>query len=127
MDASTDIESNLNNQMATIETLTDTEVSPNNQINNRRTKKIIIAVVLLGFIAFVIADSLTNQYTKQAIDVFLQWIQENPTPGVFAFMGVYFIATGRLISKQSSYFEQYAKIFRLFLSIIYSRIYSYSW
>jgi len=63
------------------------------QIKQRRIKKIIIAIVLLGFIAFVIADSLTNQYIKAGIDIFLKWIENNPLPGVFAFMGVYFIAT----------------------------------
>lgn len=103
MDASTEIQSNPNNQVTVMDESTDTDFNPTNQVKNRRTKKIILAVVLLGFIAFVIADSLTNQYVKQGIDVFLQWIQDNPTPGVFAFMGVYFIATGKLIS---NYFEQ---------------------
>merc|ERR1712176_828659 len=58
-----------------------------------RIKKAVIAVVLVGIIAFVIADSLTNKYVKEGIDIFLAWIEKNPIPGVFAFMGVYFIAT----------------------------------
>jgi uncharacterized membrane protein YdjX (TVP38/TMEM64 family) len=62
---------------------------------NRRTRirKIIISVLLLGLISFVIADSLTNKYIKQGIEVFLEWIEENPIIGMFAFMGLYFIAT----------------------------------
>merc|ERR1711982_181473 len=65
--------------------------------NNGRTKKIVTGIILLGLIAFVIADSLTNKNVKKGIDMFLQWIQDNPIPGVFAFMGVYFIATVLLI------------------------------
>jgi len=72
---------------------TTTPTTDQQQIKQRRIKKIIIAIVLLGFIAFVIADSLTNQYIKAGIDIFLKWIENNPLPGVFAFMGVYFIAT----------------------------------
>jgi len=65
----------------------------NNDQKQRRIKKIVLAVILIGFIGFVIADSLTNQYIKAGIDIFLKWIENNPIPGVFAFMGVYFIAT----------------------------------
>jgi len=65
----------------------------NNNQKQRRIKKIVLAVILIGFIGFVIADSLTNQYIKAGIDIFLKWIENNPIPGVFAFMGVYFIAT----------------------------------
>merc|ERR1711862_1078120 len=63
------------------------------QPKQRNTKKIVLAIFLIGFIGFVIADSLTNQYIKSGIDIFLKWIENNPIPGVFAFMGVYFIAT----------------------------------
>jgi len=63
-------------------------------VNRRkRIRKIIISVLLLGLISFVIADSLTNKYIKQGIEVFLEWIEENPIIGMFAFMGLYFIAT----------------------------------
>lgn len=56
-------------------------------------KKIAIASVILGLIIFVIMDSLTNKYVKDGIDVFLSWIESNPVPGMFAFSGVYFVAT----------------------------------
>jgi len=56
-------------------------------------KKIAIAVILLSFIGFVIGDSLTNKYIRDGIQSFLEWIEENPVTGIFAFMGVYFLAT----------------------------------
>ena len=88
----------------------ENETNENKPVNNNRIKKIVIAVLLLGFIAFVIADSLTNQYVKQGIDIFLQWIQDNPTPGVFAFMGVYFIATGEKIQMISTAIRSFSLI-----------------
>jgi len=56
-------------------------------------KKIAIAVVLIGFIVYVIIDSLTTQNVKKGIDIFFTWIEINPAAGLFAFMGVYFVAT----------------------------------
>ena len=56
-------------------------------------KKAIVAVVLLAFIAFVVADSLTNGYVGDGITSFLEWIERNPILGLFVFMGVYFVAT----------------------------------
>ena len=56
-------------------------------------KKAAIAIILVGFISFVIADSLTNGYVKDSIDSFLEWIEDNPAAGIFAFMAVYFVAT----------------------------------
>jgi len=56
-------------------------------------KKMILGLLLLGFIIFVIVDSLTNQYTRSTILRFLEWIEDNPTLGVIAFIGVYFICT----------------------------------
>lgn len=63
------------------------------QQRNDRIKKLIIAAVLVGFIVFVIVDSLTNKHIQSAIDSFLTWIEENPIPGFFLFMVVYFFAT----------------------------------
>lgn len=65
------------------------------QLLKRRNcfKKIAIAIILLTFIGFVIGDSLTNKYVRDGIQSFLEWIEENPVPGIFAFMGVYFLAT----------------------------------
>jgi len=96
-----------------------------NQANNTRTKKIVLAIILLGLIAFVVADSLTNKYVKQGIDIFLQWIQDNPIPGVFAFMGVYFIATvlfipGSILTLGSGFI--FANVFGLGFGVLLASI-----
>mmetsp|Transcript_4813 Transcript_4813/g.5572 ORF Transcript_4813/g.5572 Transcript_4813/m.5572 type:complete len:344 (-) Transcript_4813:69-1100(-) len=56
-------------------------------------KKLILGLLLLGFIIFVIVDSLTNQYSRNILLQFLEWIEDNPILGVIAFIGVYFICT----------------------------------
>jgi len=56
-------------------------------------KKVIIGLILLGFIIYVIVDSQTNNYVLSGINSFLGWIENNITAGVFAFIGVYFLAT----------------------------------
>lgn len=53
----------------------------------------LVGVVLVGIIIFVIVDSLTNGYVRTGFEIFLQWIENNPIAGVFAFMAVYFAAT----------------------------------
>mmetsp|Transcript_51112 Transcript_51112/g.94655 ORF Transcript_51112/g.94655 Transcript_51112/m.94655 type:complete len:314 (-) Transcript_51112:118-1059(-) len=58
-----------------------------------RIKKVVVALVLVGFITFVIVDSTTNGHIRDGIQTFLQWIEENPIQGFFSFMAVYFIAT----------------------------------
>jgi uncharacterized membrane protein YdjX (TVP38/TMEM64 family) len=55
--------------------------------------KIIVGLILVGFITFVVIDSQTNRYVRNGITVFLEWIQQNPGAGVVAFMLVYFVAT----------------------------------
>lgn len=56
-------------------------------------KKSAVGLILLGLIIFVIVDSLTNQYVKNGILEFLEWIENNIVAGVFSFMAVYFFAT----------------------------------
>jgi uncharacterized membrane protein YdjX (TVP38/TMEM64 family) len=56
-------------------------------------KKSIVAILLVGLIGFVIADSLTNNYIADGIVAFLEWIGENPGIGVVVFVLVYFVAT----------------------------------
>lgn len=56
-------------------------------------KRVVVALIFAGFISFVVADYLNNNYIKTGIDDFLQWVERNPTAGVFAFTGVYLIAT----------------------------------
>jgi hypothetical protein len=56
-------------------------------------KKIVLGLLLLGFIVFVIVDSTTTRYLRQGIESFLKWIENNAVAGIFAFMLVYFVAT----------------------------------
>jgi uncharacterized membrane protein YdjX (TVP38/TMEM64 family) len=57
------------------------------------TSKIIIGIFLAALIAFVIVDSLTTRYLTDAVQDFLEWIEDNPVAGIFLFIIVYFIAT----------------------------------
>ena len=58
-----------------------------------RIKKIVIGLILLGIVIYIIVDSTTNRYVAQGIQIFLKWFEDNPVAGLFAFMGVYFLAT----------------------------------
>ena len=55
--------------------------------------KLIVTAILIIFIGFVVADSLTNQYIADGLSSFLEWIEENPAGGIFVFILVYFVAT----------------------------------
>ena len=55
--------------------------------------KSITAAILVGFIIFVIVDSAKNEVLAGAIQAFLAWVEQNPAAGIFAFAGVYFLAT----------------------------------
>ena len=55
--------------------------------------KILTGVVLLSIIIFVIVDAFTNKYVTSAFRTFLEWVESNLVAGVFAFVGVYFVAT----------------------------------
>jgi len=56
-------------------------------------KKAFFAVVLVSFIAYVVADSLTTKHVVGAVEDFLEWIEANPVIGIFVFVLVYFVAT----------------------------------
>jgi len=56
-------------------------------------KKALIALILLGFIIFVIVDSQTNNFVRDGIVSFLDWVEENVVWGVLVFIVVYFLAT----------------------------------
>eukprot|EP00540_Astrosyne_radiata_P010624 CAMPEP_0116835700 /NCGR_PEP_ID=MMETSP0418-20121206/7690_1 /TAXON_ID=1158023 /ORGANISM="Astrosyne radiata, Strain 13vi08-1A" /LENGTH=407 /DNA_ID=CAMNT_0004465395 /DNA_START=48 /DNA_END=1271 /DNA_ORIENTATION=- len=56
-------------------------------------KKLFIGLLLLGFVIYVIVDSVTAGNVRSTIESFLDWIEDNPIPGFFAFMVVYFVAT----------------------------------
>jgi hypothetical protein len=48
--------------------------------------KIIIGLLLLGFVIFIIIDTTTNGYVKDGIKEFLEWIEDHPIGGMFLFM-----------------------------------------
>ncbi|KAL3937440.1 MAG: hypothetical protein SGBAC_007451 [Bacillariaceae sp.] len=56
-------------------------------------KKLFFAIIIVAFIGYVIADSLTTKHVQTAVEDFLAWIEDNPIVGIFAFIGVYFVAT----------------------------------
>uniref|UniRef100_A0A7S1DCG4 VTT domain-containing protein n=1 Tax=Cyclophora tenuis TaxID=216820 RepID=A0A7S1DCG4_CYCTE len=56
-------------------------------------QKSVIGLLLLAFIVYVIVDSITTGNVRSIIGSFLEWIEDNPIPGFFAFMIVYFVAT----------------------------------
>jgi len=58
-----------------------------------RIQKIIIGVLLVAFVTYVIIDSATTGYIRTGVQSFLEWIENNPIPGFFVFMVVYFFAT----------------------------------
>lgn len=59
--------------------------------------KLGLFMLLVGFIIFVVIDSQRDQHLKNISQGFLQWVQQNPIAGIFSFVGVYFVATGRYI------------------------------
>lgn len=69
--------------------------SPDEIRQARRSHRIrqAIGLFLLGFIVFVVADSLTNQYIKSGMRSFLEWVEANPGGGVLVFMLVIFCTT----------------------------------
>jgi len=56
-------------------------------------KKALIGLVLVAFIIFVIVDSQTNNFVRDGIVSFLDWVEENVVGGVLVFIVVYFLAT----------------------------------
>jgi len=56
-------------------------------------KKSVIGLILLGLIVFVIVDSQQNNWVRQGLVAFLEWVQNNIVAGVFGFMLLYFLAT----------------------------------
>ena len=61
---------------------------------NAKIMRLVLFSLLLGFIIFVIVDSLGEQNVRRITLEFLAWVEENPVAGIFSFIGVYFLATG---------------------------------
>jgi hypothetical protein len=48
--------------------------------------KFYVGLLLLGFVIYVIIDSVTNKNVRDGLETFLQWIEENPLSGFFLFV-----------------------------------------
>jgi pheromone shutdown protein TraB len=59
----------------------------------KNTARIVLALIVVGFIIYIIVDSQGANNVKRLTQDFLQWVEDNPAEGVFAFVGVYIIAT----------------------------------
>ena len=71
------------------------ELTEEDRLERRRNlyKKGFVGLLLVGFVVYIIVDAVTAGNVREAIDSFLSWIEDNPIPGFFAFMVVYFVAT----------------------------------
>jgi len=48
--------------------------------------RVLIGLLLVGFVIFVIVDSATTGYVRDTVSSFLDWIEENPVGGFFVFV-----------------------------------------
>ena len=48
--------------------------------------RVLIGLLLVGFVIFVIVDSATTGYVRDTVSSFLDWIEENPMAGFFVFV-----------------------------------------
>ena len=66
----------------------DEEVDKEELRSKRRScsLKIIVGLLLFGFVLFIIIDTTTNGYVKDGIKEFLEWIEDHPIGGMFLFM-----------------------------------------
>ncbi|CAJ1962322.1 unnamed protein product [Cylindrotheca closterium] len=89
------IPSGVEEQMTTPAEQENAPLTPEEEAAKKKAcyKKAFIAVIVVAFIAYVIADSLTTGHVTGAVEDFLAWIEDNPVAGIFAFIGVYFVAT----------------------------------
>jgi len=63
-----------------------------------RLLRICLGVTLVGFLIFVIVDSMTSHKIKAESVHFLEWVEVNPWMGVFAIILVYTIATRSILT-----------------------------
>lgn len=74
-----------------VETIEDDELQTSSK--NKPIMKYIIALLFVGFIIYLIIDSITTGHIRSGVTKFLEWIEDNPVAGLFVFMVVYFIST----------------------------------
>jgi hypothetical protein len=48
--------------------------------------KFYVGLLLIGFVIYVIIDSVTTKYVRDGLVTFLDWIEENPLSGFFLFV-----------------------------------------
>ena len=48
--------------------------------------RLVVGLVFVSFVVFVIVDSATNMHALDALHDFLEWVEDNPVEGVFAFV-----------------------------------------
>mmetsp|Transcript_23045 Transcript_23045/g.39427 ORF Transcript_23045/g.39427 Transcript_23045/m.39427 type:complete len:299 (-) Transcript_23045:33-929(-) len=83
-------------QNVSISSNSDSDTDEKNDTDRQKScpwGKLIVGAILLTIIILVIVDSLTTKYITSGFQTFLEWIESNLIAGVFAFMGVYFLAT----------------------------------
>ena len=56
-------------------------------------KKAALLLLLLGAVIFIIADYTSAGHINSALTSFLNWVEQNPAAGAFAFAGVYIVCT----------------------------------
>ena len=94
-EAQTNTTPDINNDSSATSPTTE-QIEENKASSNKGdlAKKLLVALVPVGFIIYVIIDAATGvNNISTLVDDFLDWVEENPTEGVFAFIGVYFVAT----------------------------------
>lgn len=106
------------------------ETDESNEVVEKSSKrkkltKIVLFLVLVGFIIYVIIDSLRDQHLRQISQSFLEWVHNNPVAGIFSFVGVYFLATvlfvpGSILTLGSGFV--FANVFGLGLGLLFSTI-----
>lgn len=85
--------------------------------------RILVASLIISFIVYAIIDASPNgdKNISRISREFLQWVEENPTIGVLAFIGVYVVATvlfipGSVLTLGSGFI--FAKVFGLGIGVL---------
>ncbi|CEM03564.1 unnamed protein product [Vitrella brassicaformis CCMP3155] len=56
-------------------------------------KKLLVFLVIIAIIVYIIIDSTTGQRVAEGLDIFKEWVQDNPATGILAYMAVYMVCT----------------------------------